>query len=80
MSITITVGLTLSSALAIEMTVSSRLMNSSRLGSPVRLSCTASCSSRSSAFFCSVTSTSVPTQRMISPSDPITGRARRLNQ
>ena len=51
-----------------------------RLGSPVRLSWTASCSSRSSAFFCSVTSTSVPTQRITSPSDPTTGRARSENQ
>ena len=64
MSMTKTVGRTFSSVLAIEMIASSRFMNSSRLGRPVRLSCTASCSSRSSAFFCSVTSTSVPTQRM----------------
>ena len=57
MSMTNTVGWILSSDLATEMIASSRFMNSSRLGRPVRLSCTASCSSRSSAFFCSVTST-----------------------
>ena len=64
MSMTNTVGLIFSSALASAIMPSSRFMNSSRFGSPVRLSCTASCSSRSSAFFCSVMSTSVPTQRM----------------
>ena len=40
---------------------SSRSRNSSRFGRPVRLSCTASCSSRSSAVLNSVTSVSVPT-------------------
>ena len=52
-----------------------RSMNSSRLGRPVRLSCTASNSSRSSAFLKSVTSVSVPTRRTTSPSEPTTGRA-----
>ena len=59
---------------------SSRSMNSSRLGRPVRLSCTASCSSRSSAVLNSVTSVSVPTSRTTSPSEPTTGRAFSANQ
>ena len=80
MSMTMTVGRTFSSLLAIEITVSSRLRNSSRLGRPVRLSWTASWSRRSSAFFCSVTSIIVPTQRITSPLEPTTGRARSRNQ
>ena len=80
MSTTKTVGLNFSSALASAIMPSSRFMNNSRFGRPVRLSCTASCSSRSSAFFCSVMSTIVPTQRSTSPSEPITGRARSENQ
>ena len=72
-SITITVGLIAGSALAKASTPSRRSRNSSRLGSPVRLSCTASCRSRSSAFLNSVTSVSVPTSRTTSPSEPTTG-------
>ena len=48
-SITITVGRSAASVLAKPSTASSRSRNNSRLGRPVRLSCTASCSSRSSA-------------------------------
>ena len=55
-SITITVGRMVESALAKESAASSRSRNSSRFGRPVRLSCTASCSSRSSAVLNSVTS------------------------
>ena len=47
---------------------SSRSKNSSRFGRPVRLSCTASCSRRSSALRGSVTSASVPMMRTTSPS------------
>ena len=61
-SITITVGLIAGSALAKASTLSRRSRNNSRLGRPVRLSCTASCRSRSSAFLNSVTSVSVPDQ------------------
>jgi hypothetical protein len=42
-------------------------------------SCTASCSSRSSAVLNSVTSVSVPTRRTTSPSEPTTGRALSAN-
>ncbi len=52
---------------------SSRSKNNSRLGRPVRLSWTASCSRRSCALRSSVTSVSVPTTRMTSPSGPTTG-------
>ena len=79
-SMTNTVGRNLSCALAKAIELSKRSRNSRRLGSPVRLSCTASCKSRSSPFFCSVTSTIVPTQRMTSPSEPMTGRAFSVNQ
>ena len=41
-------------------------MKSCRFGRPVRLSCTESCSSRSSEFLVSVTSVSVPTTRELS--------------
>ncbi len=56
-------------------TAPSRSMNNLRFGKPVRLSCTESCSMRSSAFLASVTSVSVPTTRDTSPSEPTTGRA-----
>ncbi len=74
-SITISVGRRFGMVLAKFATAPRRSMNNLRFGRPVRLSCTLSCSMRSSAFFCSVTSVSVPTTRETSPSEPTTGRA-----
>ncbi len=70
-----TVGFRRASWPAKASAASSRSPKSSRFGRPVRLSCTASCSRRSSAVFTSVTSAMVPTTRITSPSAPITGRA-----
>ncbi len=80
MSITSTEGRSCASERAKAKAASMRSRNSSRLGRPVRLSCTASCSRRSSAFLNSVTSVSVPTRRTTSPSEPTTGRALSVNQ
>ncbi|MGY2932602.1 hypothetical protein ACVWZ6_002204 [Bradyrhizobium sp. GM6.1] len=74
-SITISVGRSVGMVLAKCATAPSRSMNSLRLGRPVRLSCTESCSRRSSALRSSVTSVRVPTTRETSPSEPTTGRA-----
>ena len=75
-STTKTDGRTFCCVPARRMMASSRSKKSSRFGRPVRLSCTASCSRRSSELFCSVMSVMVPTQRMTSPFEPTTGRAR----
>src|SRR3982074_2222166 len=74
-SITIKVGRRFGMVLAKLATAPRRSMNNLRFGKPVRLSCTESCSRRSSAFLVSVTSVSVPTTRETSPSEPTTGRA-----
>ena len=74
-SITISVGRRFGMVLAKLATAPRRSMNNLRFGRPVRLSCTESCSMRSSAFLVSVTSVSVPTTRETSPSEPTTGRA-----
>ena len=78
-SITITVGRMSALALPKASTASSRSRNSSRFGSPVRWSCTASWSRRSADTLASVTSVSVPTRRTTSPSEPTTGRAFMVN-
>src|SRR6266566_3173392 len=78
-SITITVGRRSELLLARPSTASRRSAKSCRFGKPVRLSCTASWSRRSSAILVSLTSVKVPTSRITSPSEPTTGRAFMVN-
>ena len=70
-----TVGRIASSLRENTSAASKRSMNNSRFGRPVRLSCTASCSNRSSDVLVLVISDRVPTTRRTSLSSPTTGRA-----
>ena len=80
-SMKMTAGLTVLSVLARATTrLQAGRGNSSRLGRPVRLQCTASCSRRSWARLTSETSRNRPTQRSVRPSEFGTLAASSSNQ